>query len=83
MEAPEERNGQRAKGGIAVIASVCGVMPLFAAARVFAMTSLSENFGLAAFEAMRRRMGDGVEASWYTLHLPQTVPLRGLRRPSR
>lgn len=27
---------------------------LFAAARVFAMTSLSENFGLAAFEAMRR-----------------------------
>lgn len=27
---------------------------LFAAARVYAMTSLSENFGLAAFEAMRR-----------------------------
>lgn len=27
---------------------------LFAAARAFAMTSLSENFGLAAFEAMRR-----------------------------
>lgn len=27
---------------------------LFAAASVFAMTSLSENFGLAAFEAMRR-----------------------------
>ncbi len=27
---------------------------LFAAAQVFAMTSLSENFGLAAFEAMRR-----------------------------
>jgi glycosyltransferase involved in cell wall biosynthesis len=27
---------------------------LFAAARMFAMTSLSENFGLAAFEAMRR-----------------------------
>lgn len=27
---------------------------LFAAAAVFAMTSLSENFGLAAFEAMRR-----------------------------
>jgi len=27
---------------------------LFAAARVFGMTSLSENFGLAAFEAMRR-----------------------------
>ncbi|MBI2740194.1 MAG: glycosyltransferase [Rhodospirillales bacterium] len=27
---------------------------LFAAARVFAMTSISENFGLAAFEAMRR-----------------------------
>ena len=27
---------------------------LFAAARTFAMTSLSENFGLAAFEAMRR-----------------------------
>ncbi|MBS0541368.1 MAG: glycosyltransferase [Proteobacteria bacterium] len=27
---------------------------LFAAARVFAMTSLSENFGLSAFEAMRR-----------------------------
>ncbi|GEP56568.1 glycosyltransferase [Reyranella soli] len=27
---------------------------LFVAARVFAMTSLSENFGLAAFEAMRR-----------------------------
>ena len=27
---------------------------LFAAARVFAMTSLSENFGLAAFEALRR-----------------------------
>jgi glycosyltransferase involved in cell wall biosynthesis len=27
---------------------------LFSAARVFAMTSLSENFGLAAFEAMRR-----------------------------
>lgn len=27
---------------------------LFAAARLFAMTSLSENFGLAAFEAMRR-----------------------------
>lgn len=27
---------------------------LFAGARVFAMTSLSENFGLAAFEAMRR-----------------------------
>jgi glycosyltransferase involved in cell wall biosynthesis len=27
---------------------------LFAAARVFAVTSLSENFGLAAFEAMRR-----------------------------
>lgn len=33
-----------------------------------------------AFEAMRRRMGDGVEASWYTLHLPQTVPLRGCGR---
>lgn len=27
---------------------------LFAAARVFAMTSISENFGLAAFEGMRR-----------------------------
>ena len=27
---------------------------LFAAARMFAMTSLSENFGIAAFEAMRR-----------------------------
>ena len=27
---------------------------LFAAATLFAMTSLSENFGLAAFEAMRR-----------------------------
>jgi glycosyltransferase involved in cell wall biosynthesis len=27
---------------------------LFAAAQIFAMTSLSENFGLAAFEAMRR-----------------------------
>ena len=27
---------------------------LFSAARMFAMTSLSENFGLAAFEAMRR-----------------------------
>jgi glycosyltransferase involved in cell wall biosynthesis len=27
---------------------------LFGAAQVFAMTSLSENFGLAAFEAMRR-----------------------------
>lgn len=27
---------------------------LFAAAKVYAMTSLSENFGLAAFEAMRR-----------------------------
>lgn len=27
---------------------------LFSAARLFAMTSLSENFGLAAFEAMRR-----------------------------
>ncbi len=27
---------------------------LFAAAQVFAMTSLSENFGIAAFEAMRR-----------------------------
>ena len=27
---------------------------LFAAAALFAMTSLSENFGLAAFEAMRR-----------------------------
>jgi glycosyltransferase involved in cell wall biosynthesis len=27
---------------------------LFAAARIFAMTSLSENFGLAAFEALRR-----------------------------
>ena len=27
---------------------------LFGAARIFAMTSLSENFGLAAFEAMRR-----------------------------
>ena len=27
---------------------------LFAAARIFAMTSVSENFGLAAFEAMRR-----------------------------
>ncbi|MEU0856155.1 hypothetical protein ACFYMX_21850 [Streptomyces griseofuscus] len=36
-----------------------------------------------AFEAMRRRMGDGVEASWYTLHLPQTVPLRGLREGVR
>lgn len=29
---------------------------LFAAAAVFAMTSLSENFGLAAFEAMRRSL---------------------------
>jgi glycosyltransferase involved in cell wall biosynthesis len=29
---------------------------LFAAAAVFAMTSLSENFGLAAFEAMRRKL---------------------------
>ncbi|WP_428663381.1 glycosyltransferase [Reyranella sp.] len=29
---------------------------LFAAAALFAMTSLSENFGLAAFEAMRRRL---------------------------
>ncbi len=29
---------------------------LFGAAALFAMTSLSENFGLAAFEAMRRRL---------------------------
>ncbi len=50
-----ERLGIRAR--VTIIARhVSGVdkEALFAAARLFAMTSLSENFGLAAFEAMRR-----------------------------
>ncbi|MFJ9927188.1 MULTISPECIES: polysaccharide pyruvyl transferase family protein [Streptomyces] len=29
-----------------------------------------------AFETMRRRMGGGIEANWYTLHAPETVALR-------
>ncbi|CAK7287764.1 polysaccharide pyruvyl transferase family protein [Streptomyces misionensis] len=29
-----------------------------------------------AFETMRRRMGGGIEADWYTLHAPETVALR-------
>ncbi|MFS4094806.1 hypothetical protein [Streptomyces sp. AF1A] len=30
-----------------------------------------------AFESLRRRMGaTGIDADWYTLHLPETVPLR-------
>ncbi|MEU6139637.1 hypothetical protein ABZ848_04665 [Streptomyces sp. NPDC047081] len=29
-----------------------------------------------AFESLRRRMGGGIDASWYTLHLPETAELR-------
>ncbi|MER5544329.1 polysaccharide pyruvyl transferase family protein [Streptomyces sp. NPDC002589] len=29
-----------------------------------------------AFESLRRRMGVETDATWYTLHLPETVPLR-------
>lgn len=29
-----------------------------------------------AFESLRRRMGTGFDATWYTLHTPETVPLR-------
>ncbi|MFF9770625.1 polysaccharide pyruvyl transferase family protein [Streptomyces sp. NPDC014636] len=29
-----------------------------------------------AFESLRRRTGSEIDASWYTLHLPETVPLR-------
>jgi len=29
-----------------------------------------------AFESVRRRMGPGIDASWYTLHTPETVELR-------
>ncbi|OLZ68852.1 hypothetical protein AV521_18715 [Streptomyces sp. IMTB 2501] len=29
-----------------------------------------------AFESLRRRLGDEIDAAWYTLHLPETVPLR-------
>ncbi|SER82376.1 hypothetical protein SAMN04487983_10239 [Streptomyces sp. yr375] len=33
-----------------------------------------------AFESLRRRTGDEIDASWYTLHTPETVPLRaGMR----
>ncbi|GAA3140939.1 hypothetical protein GCM10010521_29270 [Streptomyces rameus] len=35
-----------------------------------------------AFESLRRRMGGGIDATWYTLHLPQTVPLRAGVRAS-
>lgn len=33
-----------------------------------------------AFESLRRRMGDGIDASWYTLHPPETVELRPCAR---
>ncbi|UUU19851.1 polysaccharide pyruvyl transferase family protein [Streptomyces sp. DSM 40750] len=29
-----------------------------------------------AFESLRRRMGNGIDASWFTLHPPETVRLR-------
>lgn len=29
-----------------------------------------------AFESLRRRMGTEIDATWYTLHPPETVPLR-------
>ncbi|NEB00532.1 polysaccharide pyruvyl transferase family protein [Streptomyces sp. SID13726] len=29
-----------------------------------------------AFDSVRRRIGPGVEPTWYTLHTPETVPLR-------
>ncbi len=36
-----------------------------------------------AFETMRRRMGGGIEANWYTLHAPETVALRPGRAGTR
>ncbi|WP_369386841.1 polysaccharide pyruvyl transferase family protein [Streptomyces sp. CG1] len=33
-----------------------------------------------AFESLRRRMGNEIDATWYTLHLPETVPLRACAR---
>jgi hypothetical protein len=29
-----------------------------------------------AFESLRRRMDTAFDATWYTLHTPETVPLR-------
>ncbi|MFJ5994150.1 hypothetical protein [Streptomyces sp. NPDC092370] len=29
-----------------------------------------------AFDSLRRRMGTAFDATWYTLHMPETVPLR-------
>ncbi|MEU0723088.1 hypothetical protein [Streptomyces sp. NPDC006140] len=36
-----------------------------------------------AFESLRRRMGGGLDANWYTLHTPETVPLRECARGTR
>jgi hypothetical protein len=33
-----------------------------------------------AFESLRRRMGPGIDPTWYTLHTPETVPLRECAR---
>lgn len=33
-----------------------------------------------AFESLRRRMGTAVDPTWYTLHAPETVPLRECAR---
>jgi hypothetical protein len=33
-----------------------------------------------AFESLRRRMGGGIDPTWYTLHAPETVPLRAAAR---
>lgn len=33
-----------------------------------------------AFESLRRRMDTEIDASWYTLHTPETVPLRECAR---
>jgi hypothetical protein len=33
-----------------------------------------------AFETLRRRMGPGIDPTWYTLHTPETVPLRAAAR---